>query len=375
MNPAPELDCADDDPLEGTPFRALRVLGKGGMGVVYRAVDRKSGKVVAVKMLHDDLLRDAELVERFQTEAEVAGLLDHPNVVRVHELRMPPAVKRPYFVLEALEGETVSERLHRKGALPVAEAIDVTLQALEGLAAAHGAGVVHRDIKPSNLFLCEGEPRVTVKILDFGIAKLLPPDQRSPQFTPHSFETREGAFVGTALYASPEQARGKPVDRRTDVYAMGNVLYNLLTGRSPFGRVKETRALLRLHQMKMPDPPSMLARSPIPPELDELVMAALAKRAEDRFASAEAFAEALEEIGDKLANPAGWLKTHLFDPDEARSLRHAQPPDGKDEARRPVRRRRSKRRHRDYRSLLLVSVAVAAGCVVAAVILLVARGG
>lgn len=375
MSVAPEPDRPSPDPLEGTPYRALRVLGQGGMGVVWQAADRRTGQRVAVKVLHDDLLDDWELLERFRTEAEVAALIEHPNVVRVQELRMPPAVARPYFVMEALEGETVSARLHRDGAFPVAEAIDVTLQTLEALAAVHATGVVHRDVKPGNLFLCKEGARTVVKLLDFGVAKLLSADQRSPQLTGHTFETREGTFLGTALYASPEQAKGAPVDRRTDVFAVGNVLYNLLTGRSPFGQVKETRALLRLQQTKMPDPPSALARSPVPPELDDLVMAALAKRAEDRFASAEAFAEALEDIAGKLDRPAGWLETHCFDPEEAASLRHARPQDEKPRA--PAKRRgpsrSAKRRRRDARSLLLVSVAVAVGCVVAAIILLAAR--
>lgn len=363
---------ATADALAGTPYHALSVLGEGGMGTVWLAADRQSGERVAVKVLHDHLVTDQEYIERFRTEAEVAALLDHPNVVRVLELRLPPAVSRPYFVMEVLEGETLLDKLHREGALPVDEAVAVVLQALAGLAAVHAAGVVHRDIKPGNLFLCRNGGSTVVKLLDFGIAKLLPPSERAPQLSPHSFETREGSFLGTALYASPEQAGGRPVDRRTDVFAMGNVLYNLLTGRSPYGHVKETRALLRLQQTKVPEPPSKLARSPIPPELDDLVMAALAKRAEDRFASVEAFAEALEDVAGRLASPAGWLRTRHFDANEAEALKQALP-DPKPKRRPSSSRRRPHRDSRTRKPVLFIAVALAVGCFVAFAILLVAR--
>jgi serine/threonine-protein kinase len=298
------------------------------MGSVWRAECARTGQQVAVKVLHDHLQADLDSLERFRTEAEVARLLDHTNVVRVLELGMPPAVERPYYVMELLTGESLVDRLHRAGTLPVLEAIEIARQLLDALGAVHSAGIVHRDIKPGNVFLCGDDRAFTVKLIDFGIAKVLPL-ARHPEdprgLTPRTLPTREGAFVGTALYASPEQAVGDAVDRRADLYAVGHVLYNMLTGRSPFGRERGTTALLRMQTGRMPDPPSKRAKSPIPPELDELVMAALAKRREERFASAEQFAEALEEIAARLRAPTGWLRTHVFDASMASTLDSRQP--------------------------------------------------
>ena len=359
----PRKKPGPEELLAGTPFRFVAMLGEGGMGLVLRVEDtRQHDRHVAVKMLHEHLVRDSESLERFRTEAEIAGLLEHPNIVEVQELRMPPAVARPYFVMEALAGESLVGRLRRTGALDVHEAIDIAIQALEGLAAAHGAGIVHRDVKPGNIFLCNESERTVVKILDFGIAKLLPHDRNGKQLTPHTFKTRKGLFVGTALYASPEQARGQDVDRRTDLYAMGHVLYNMLTARAPFGKIKGTKDLLVVQTSKMPDPPSRLARSPVPPELDDLVMAALAKRPEDRLASAEQFIEALEDIRDRLQAPTGWLRTHLFDPDRAENARNgtADPKArAKREARQNVHRREDWQRKPAVSVLVTLSVAVA----------------
>ncbi len=376
MNAPAEPYRPEDDPLRGTRYRATSVLGEGGMGIVWRAIKRETGERVAVKVLHDDFVHEPAYLERFRTEAEVAGLIDHPHVVRVLELRMPPSVPRPYFVMERLYGETVLDRLKRTGALPVDEVVRIALQVLDGLSAVHAMGVVHRDIKPGNVFLCHDSGTVVVKLLDFGIAKLLPEEERAPQLTPHSFETGEGTFLGTALYASPEQARGEEVDRRTDVFAVGHVLYNMLTGRSPYGRVKETDALLRLQQTKTPPPPSDLARSPVPPELDELVMAALAKPAEDRFASAEAFAEALEDVAGNLARPAGWLATQFFDPRRVDQAQEAERKSQPQKARTKQRaHRHPRRRKRQRRPLALVAIAFVVGCAVAVAILIVARCG
>jgi serine/threonine-protein kinase len=316
------------DPLRGTPFRALASLGQGGMGSVWRAESVRTGQQVAVKVLHDHLQADLDSLERFRTEAEVARLLDHPNVVRVLELAMPPAVERPYYAMELLTGESLVDRLHRAGTLPVLEAIEIAHQLLDALGAVHAAGIVHRDIKPGNVFLCGDDRVFTVKLIDFGIAKVLPLAQHPEDprgLTPRTLPTREGAFVGTALYASPEQAVGDVVDRRADLYAVGHVLYNMLTGRSPFGRERGTTALLRMQTGRMPDPPSKRAKAPIPPELDDLVMAALAKRREERFASAEQFAEALEEIAARLRAPTGWLRTHVFDASMASKLDTREP--------------------------------------------------
>jgi serine/threonine-protein kinase len=286
------------------------------MGSVWRARSLQTGQLAAVKILHDHLLSDRDSLERFRTEAEVAKLLDHPHVVRVLDLAMPPDVERPFFAMELLQGETLVDRLHRSGSLPLPEAIEIARQLLDALGAVHAARIVHRDVKPGNIFLAETAEGFTVKLIDFGVAKVLPLNEEpcDPRgLTPRTLPTREGMFLGTALYASPEQAVGESVDRRTDLYAVGHVLYNMLTGRSPFGRERGTTALLRMQTARMPDPPSKLAKSPIPAELDELIMAALAKQREQRLASAEQFSEALEEIALRLRSPTGWLRTHLYD--------------------------------------------------------------
>ncbi len=304
-----------DDWIGSRRYRRIALLGEGGMGCVYEAEDAKTGDRVAVKVLHEKLASDTQSVERLRTEAEIPMLLQHPNIVRVLDLVFPPAVARPFFVMELLEGRSLLDHVHLDGPVPVGDAIEIARQALAGLAAAHLAGVVHRDVKLGNLFMCLARGSAPhVKLIDFGIAKLLP--IQAPGLTPHSFRTREGAYLGTAQYASPEQASGKDVDPRTDVYAMGVVLYTMLAGRGPFDDVKGTASVLRAQIDRVPEPPSKAARSPVPPELDELIMNALAKNAEERLASADRFAAALEDIGRRLHAPAGWLKTHLFDASE-----------------------------------------------------------
>lgn len=282
------------------------------MGCVYEAEDTKTGDRVAVKVLHERLVSDKQSVERLRTEAEVPMLVQHPNIVRVLDLVVDPAPARPFFVMELLDGRSLLDHIHVSGPVAVGDALEIARQALSGLGAVHRAGVVHRDVKPGNLILCKSEgaaPRV--KLIDFGIAKLLP--TRAEGLTPHSFRTQEGAYLGTAHYASPEQASGKPVDARTDIYAMGVVLYTMLAGRGPFDDVRGTVSVLRAHIDRLPDPPSAWARTPVPPELDDLVLSALAKNVEERLASADRFASALEDIGRRLCAPAGWMKTHVFD--------------------------------------------------------------
>jgi serine/threonine-protein kinase len=305
------------------------------MGVVWEASDARTCARVALKHLKPSLGRDRESVERLRTEAEIPMLLDHPRIVRVLALGFPPEHDQPFFVMELLRGRTLDLQIRRGGPLPVADALEIAVQALDGLAAAHRAGVVHRDVKLGNLFVCEpGEGSPSVKLIDFGIAKLLGPESAALGLTPHSFRTREGEYLGTTRYAAPEQVSGMPVDPRADIYAMGVVLYTLLAGSHPFGDLQGLE-LIRAHIGKMPDPPSRNARSPVPPELDELVMTALAKKPEQRLASAEQFASALRDVAERLQAPAGWLKTHWFQfedldetpaAEEAPRVAHREPP-------------------------------------------------
>ncbi|WP_437734953.1 serine/threonine-protein kinase [Sorangium sp. So ce1335] len=298
------------DALEGTPYRALRALGRGGMGEVVEAEHRALRKRVVVKLVRRAFERDPRFADRLRVEAQALAAVSSPHVVAVLDLGQTPA-GRPYFVMERLEGWTLGEELQRRGPLPVAEAIDVGRQVLAGLAAAHRVGVVHRDVKLDNVFLCApgaaapGGARVA-KVLDFGVAKVLDGAlaDAAPGATPAvdgpAYPTEAGLLVGTPRTASPEQARCQPVDARADVYAVGLLMYTLVVGHGPFAHVEDALGVLRAHVMETPAPPSRYAAQRIPAALDRAVLKALAKRPEERFQSAEAFGEELGRIGAEL---------------------------------------------------------------------------
>ncbi|WP_437620907.1 serine/threonine-protein kinase [Sorangium sp. So ce1151] len=297
---APELS---DTLLYGTPYRPVRRLGRGGMGEVIEAAHVGLDKPVVVKLLHRDLNREPRLVERMRVEAQSLARLAHPNLVTVTDFGRT-AEGRTFLVMERLYGRTLREELAARGALPALEALDLVTQTLAGLAAAHGAGIVHRDVKLDNLFVCDADAqgRRVVKVLDFGIAKVVASagDGRAP--APSLYQTEEGVLVGTPRYLSPEQASGVAVDARTDVYAAGVVLYTLLAGRGPFEHVRPLHDLLRAHASEIPAPPSRYAPRPVPPELDGAIMRALEKRPELRFPSAPAFAAELSRIAATLGD-------------------------------------------------------------------------
>ncbi|WP_437636414.1 serine/threonine-protein kinase [Sorangium sp. So ce854] len=304
------------DALEGTPYRALRALGRGGMGEVVEAEHRALRKRVVVKLVRRAFARDPRFADRLRVEAQALAAVSSPHVVEVLDLGRTPA-GRPYFVMERLEGTTLAEELARRGALPVAEAIDVVRQVLAGLSAAHRVGLVHRDVKLDNVFLCApgsapGGGRVA-KLLDFGVTKVLDggvaagaPGASAPlALAGPEYPTEAGLLVGTPRTASPEQARCQPVDARADVYAVGLLMYTLLVGHGPFAHVDDALEVLRAHVLEAPTPPSRNAAQGIPPALDRAVLQALAKRPEERFQSAEAFAEELGRIAAELAGGGG----------------------------------------------------------------------
>src|SRR5262245_19130846 len=203
------------------PYEVVAPLGAGGMGEVYRSRGVRLGRQVALKLLLPDYAGDDDRLRRFRTEAEAAGLLNHPNVVAVFDIGTHDGA--PYVVSELLEGETLRQRL-AEGPLAPHKARDFALQMANGLVAAHDRGIVHRDLKPENVFIThEG----VVKLLDFGLAKLGGEGDPLPGSQP-------GAVLGTAAYMSPEQARGKPSDQRSDVFAFGAVLYEMVTGERAF---------------------------------------------------------------------------------------------------------------------------------------------
>ncbi len=220
-------------PIEATPLTGLNFgnysvgerVGEGGMGVVYRAEDTRLGRTVAVKALPPTLARDSHRRARFEHEARILASLSHPNIASIHGVE--ETVRGPVLVLEFVPGETLAKRLER-GRLPIDDAIGIAAEVARGLEAAHAAGVVHRDLKPSNIQLT---PEGGVKILDFGVAKQTLPREGSE---PIAGQTIPGQLIGTAGYMSPEQARGKSVDRRTDMWALGCVLYEMLAGSRAF---------------------------------------------------------------------------------------------------------------------------------------------
>src|SRR5512136_1775343 len=209
------------------PYEILGLIGAGGMGEVYRARDTRLGRDVAIKVLPAEFASDPERLRRFEQEARAVAALDHPNILAIHDVGSHEGA--PYLVTELLEGETLRDRL-KTGGVTVRKAVETAVQIAQGLAAAHEKGIIHRDLKPANVFVTNDGH---VKILDFGIAKLVAP--RSPtepaQATTVVEATEEGTTLGTVAYMSPEQVRGQVVDYRSDIFSLGVVLYEMLSGR------------------------------------------------------------------------------------------------------------------------------------------------
>jgi beta-lactam-binding protein with PASTA domain/predicted Ser/Thr protein kinase len=250
-------------------YRILRKLGSGGMADVYLAEDEELGRRVAIKILNDRHANDEQFVERFRREAKHAAGLSHPNIVSIYD--RGEAEGTYYIAMEYLEGRSLKELISSRGPAPVALAIEYARQILSALRVSHRGGLIHRDIKPHNV-LVDGEGRL--KVTDFGIARAGP-----------SQMTEAGSIVGTAQYLSPEQAQGAPVSDSSDLYSVGIVLYELLTGEVPFSGESPVEIAMK-HLSKVPPPPSRL-RPEIPHDLDLVVMRALAKDPEERYQSAD----------------------------------------------------------------------------------------
>src|SRR5579863_8581682 len=214
-------------------YAILAQIGAGGMGEVYQAHDTKLGRDVAIKILPDAFAHDSERLARFQREAKMLASLNHPNIATIHGLEQSNGTS--YLVMELVSGETLADRIKREGAVPVEEALKIAVQIAEALEAAHEKGIIHRDLKPANVKVT---PEGKVKVLDFGLAKAFAGEttDSNPSQSPtlSAVATMQGVLLGTAAYMSPEQARGKAVDKRTDIWAFGCVLYELLCGRPAF---------------------------------------------------------------------------------------------------------------------------------------------
>jgi eukaryotic-like serine/threonine-protein kinase len=250
-------------------YRLGELLGRGGMAEVYRGEDRVLGRPVAVKVLASPRASEPRSVERFRREARAAAGLSHPAVVGVFDTGADGDAH--YIVMELIEGRTLAEVLRARGALEPAEAIRIADRVADGLAAAHRVGLIHRDVKPGNIMLT---PDRGVKVMDFGIARAAGPDA-----------VQTAVIMGTAAYVSPEQASGSAVDARSDLYSLGVVLYEMLTGRQPFIGDNPV-AVAAMHVTERPDPPSA-HRAGLPPGVDAVTERLMAKDPADRYASAE----------------------------------------------------------------------------------------
>ncbi len=276
------------DPMAGIPdlgdgrFQLVERIGAGGMGTVYRAIQRSVGRSVAIKVLAPQQASNASGVARFVREANVISRLAHPNIVSVIDFGRDRAGNL-LMVMELLDGEPLRQTMRRAKRLPVSRAIGVAHQVLAGLRVAHGAGIVHRDLKPENIFMCRVDGADLVKVLDFGVAKLVSSDAGE--------ETTAGSLVGTARYMAPEQIAGDPPDSRVDLHAVGVVLYEMLTGTLPYNS-KERLQLLRAILNDPPEP--LTTRAPdLPAELSDVVMRAIAKSPAARFQTADEFRVAI----------------------------------------------------------------------------------
>ena len=263
-------------------YKVLSELGRGGMGVVYKAEDTKLRRTVALKFLRSDLIEDPEHRERFLREAQAAAALDHPNICTVYEIDEVDG--QTFIAMACLEGQTIKDKLKDRP-LKLDEALDIAIQTATGLQAAHEKGVVHRDIKGANLMVtAEGQ----VKIMDFGLAQLAERSQL----------TKTATILGTPAYMSPEQAQRLPTDRRTDIWSLGVVIYEMVTGRLPFEGERQ-QAVLYAIASEEPEPITAL-RAGLPMELEWIIGKAMAKEADERYQHVEEMIVDLRGLGKKV---------------------------------------------------------------------------
>ena len=298
------------------PYSVIAQIGAGGMGEVYRAHDPKLNRDVALKVLPDDFAQDPERLARFKREAQVLASLNHPNIAAIYGLE--DSGETHALVLELVEGPTLQDRISQ-GPIPLDEALPIAKQIAEALEAAHEQGIIHRDLKPANIKVT---PDGVVKVLDFGLAKALEPERteediaNSPTMSMTAAATKMGMIMGTAAYMSPEQAKGRPVDKRTDIWAYGVVLFEMLTGRQAFGGtdISETLAAVLRQDMDWDELPSTT-----PPVIRKLLRRCLTRDRKNRLADisvarldiddADGEGDASEPVGTTvLGQPAVWQR-------------------------------------------------------------------
>ncbi len=295
--PDEEGEGEGKDPYIGTTFdhryKIEELLGEGGMGFVYRARHKVIGKKVAIKVLRADLARDKEITERFQQEARAASSIGNPHIIDISDFGDLPDGST-YFVMEFLDGRSLANLIDSKVQLTIDRICHIAAQIADGLAGAHAGGIVHRDLKPDNIFLVSrGSDKDFVKILDFGIAKVT--GDASAKLT------KAGAVFGTPHYMSPEQAAGAPIDHRTDIYSLGVILYEMLSGQLPFN-ADNFMGILTQHMYKAPVPIRALVPVPdrpaveCPPTLEAVILKCMSKKPEQRYQSMDELREDLEKV-------------------------------------------------------------------------------
>lgn len=269
-------------------------IGSGGMGEVYRAEQQPLGRPVALKLLKEEVAWDSETITRFHREAKAMSLLQSPCTVQVFDFGQTDAGLL-FLAMELIDGETLTERVVRLGCLSPGEAIHVARQVLESLEEAHANSIIHRDLKPDNILLMSEDEKTYVKVLDFGIAKVFDGDNNFD-----SLETQAGTVFGTPRYMSPEQAQGKKLDARSDLYTVGVLLYYMLTGQAPF-RDDDAVVVMAAHIREVPEEPIVANRdSPISRRLNRTVLRAMEKLPEKRFSSAADFSAELKRCADEI---------------------------------------------------------------------------
>jgi serine/threonine-protein kinase len=296
------------DPLIGlvidNRYRIIDLVGRGGMGAVYRVEHAKMGKIMAMKLLHGELSRDTDIARRFRREAQAVSQLSHPNTVSVFDFGAYQGLM--YLVMEYIDGKDLSEVLRVEGPLTPRRVVDILIQVCSGLIEAHGKGIVHRDLKPENIIVSRTQDGLEfAKVVDFGLAELRFSKSRTRI-------TAQGSLVGTPFYMSPEHIRGESVDARTDIYALGAVMFKLLTGEPPFS-APTPMGIITKHLVDPVEPPSR--RYPqlnLPPEADAIVLKAMSKSPDERYASAEEMRRALAELAVRLdpGSGAGRFTSH-----------------------------------------------------------------
>jgi serine/threonine protein kinase len=276
-------------------YKIIKLLGSGGMGDVYEAEHLVLRKRVAIKTLKAHL-QDSNAYMRFQSEAQAAGRLKHPNIVGVYDCGISQTGE-PYMVMDKVVGATLSQLLETEGTLKVEESLDIVLQICEGVRCAHDNGILHRDLKPSNVILEVDGGKVTARVLDFGIAKILSNEGPTMNLT------RTGELFGTPSYMSPEQSNGEKVDQRSDIYSIGCILYEVLTGQPPFIGKSAMEVMIK-HMTEAPLPLSEAALKKFPPGLESIVARAIAKKPAERFGTISELINAIKDFQNGVVSPA-----------------------------------------------------------------------